>query len=63
MPKTNIRLELASEKPFPVGRPVEMTSGKPVNVYLDASSRARAALLGSGNVSEGIRIALNNKAE
>jgi ABC-type taurine transport system substrate-binding protein len=41
-----------------VGRPVEMTGGKRVNVYLDAASLARAAELGGGNVSEGIRAAL-----
>ena len=42
----------------PVGRPSEMKSGKRVNVYLDAASLARAADLGAGNVSEGIRLAL-----
>jgi hypothetical protein len=42
----------------PLGRPVEMTGGKRVNLYLDAPSLARAAELGGGNVSEGVRIAL-----
>jgi len=40
------------------GRPVEMEGGKRVNVYLDAPSLARAAALGNGNVSDGIRQAL-----
>ena len=40
------------------GRPSEMTGGKRVNVYLDAASLGTAAALGDGNVSEGIRKAL-----
>lgn len=40
------------------GRPAEMKGGKRVNVYLDDASLARAAKLGDGNVSEGIRRAL-----
>lgn len=40
------------------GRPSEMAGGRRVNVYLDAESLDRAAKLGDGNVSEGIRIAL-----
>lgn len=40
------------------GRPAEMDKGRRVNTYLDADSLAIAAKLGSGNVSEGIRIAL-----
>lgn len=35
-----------------------MEKGKRVNVYLDALSLATANKLGNGNVSEGIRIAL-----
>lgn len=35
-----------------------MQDGKRVNVYLDAASLERAAELGGGNVSEGIRLAL-----
>lgn len=49
------------EIPWPpgvVGRPPELEGGKRVNVYLDARSLARAARLGDGNVSEGIRLAL-----
>ena len=42
----------------PLGRPAKMIDGKRVNVYLDASSLARAAELGDGSVSEGIRRAL-----
>lgn len=41
-----------------VGRPVSLDAGKRVNVYLDSDSLERAAKLGNGNVSEGIRIAL-----
>jgi hypothetical protein len=40
------------------GRPPELDGGKRVNVYLDSASLAKAAELGDGNVSEGIRIAL-----
>jgi post-segregation antitoxin (ccd killing protein) len=40
------------------GRPPEMKGGKRVNVYLDADSLDRAAQLGGGNVSEGVRLAL-----
>lgn len=43
----------------PVGAPRQMDGGKRVNVYLDSDSLARAAELGGGNVSEGIRIALS----
>lgn len=41
-----------------IGRPPEMAGGRRVNVYLDASSLRRAAEIGDGNVSEGIRRAL-----
>ena len=41
------------------GRPAEMAGGRRVNVYLDSASLARAAELGGGNVSEGIRRALS----
>lgn len=40
------------------GRPAEMGAGRRVNVYLDEASLARAAELGDGNVSVGIRKAL-----
>lgn len=42
----------------PIGRPAYV-GGKRVQVYLDAESLAIAAELGNGNVSEGIRNALN----
>jgi hypothetical protein len=48
-----------SELGLQVGRPADLESGKRVNVYLDATSIARASKIGNGNVSEGIRIALN----
>lgn len=42
----------------PVGRPAILEAGKRVNVYLDGESLEIASELGAGNVSEGIRIAL-----
>lgn len=36
----------------------KLSDGRAVNVFLDATSLARASELGDGNVSEGIRIAL-----
>lgn len=42
-----------------VGAPATLDGGKRVNVYLDAASLAKAAELGGGNVSEGIRLALD----
>jgi hypothetical protein len=42
------------------GRPTEMDGGKRVNVYLDADSLRVAEGLGGGNVSRGIRIALQH---
>jgi hypothetical protein len=49
--------------PGKAGRPTEMEGGKRVNVYLDEASLQRAAELGNGNVSEGIRIALQISAD
>lgn len=40
------------------GRPEEMQGGKRRNVYLDDASWTKAAKLGNGNISEGIRGAL-----
>ena len=45
------------------GRPSEMAGGKAVKVYLDAESIAIATRLGNGNVSEGIRKALQRSSE
>jgi len=45
------------------GRPVELDGGRRVNVYLDATSLDRAAKLGDGNVSEGIRRALTPESQ
>lgn len=53
----------ADIEPKPVGRPSALDSGKRVNVYLDASSLDAAAKIGNGNVSEGIRLALQRSAE
>ena len=41
------------------GRPSEMTGGKRVNVYLDAASIDAASRIGEGNVSAGIRRAVD----
>ncbi len=45
------------------GRPAEMAGGRRVNVYLDSASLTRAAELGDGNVSEGIRRALTPESQ
>lgn len=45
-----------------VGRPSEMSGGKRVNVYLDKASLQRAAEIGDGNVSAGIRKSLSDSA-
>lgn len=50
---------LAGREPAPKGRPATMQDGKRVNVYLDQPSLDRAADLGDGNVSAGIRKALS----
>lgn len=58
-PKQNQPRERSSAPDNPsLGRPRILSGGKRVNVYLDAATLERAANLGSGNVSEGIRIAL-----
>lgn len=44
----------------PQGRPPIMAGGKPVRVYLDQPTLQRARLLGNGNVSAGIRIAVQS---
>lgn len=45
------------------GRPRKLDDAKAVRVYLDAATLARAAELGNGNVSEGIRIALKSDSQ
>lgn len=45
---------------FNGGVPSTLAGGKRVNVYLDAASLERAAELGNGNVSDGIRKALGS---
>jgi hypothetical protein len=45
------------------GRPAELEGGKRVQVYLDAESLARAARIGNGNVSAGIRKALKQAVD
>lgn len=46
----------------PVGRPPDV-DGKRVQVYLDAESLKIAAAIGNGNVSKGIRRALQTAAK
>lgn len=52
---------MAANKPRQIrpgrGRPANV-GGKRINVYIDDESRAIAAKIGNGNVSDGIRIAL-----
>lgn len=43
------------------GRPKVVQGGCNMSIYLDKESLDKARLLGNGNVSLGIRIALNNK--
>jgi len=45
------------------GRPVTIESAKRTNVYLDENSVKQALVLGNGNVSHGIRIALYRSTE
>ena len=40
------------------GRPAELLGSRRVNIYLDAESVQTAQLIGQGNVSEGVRLAL-----
>ncbi len=39
------------------GFQTQMVDGKRIYVYLDAETRVKAALLGDGNISKGIRLA------
>ena len=43
------------------GRPPTITNVKRINVYLDEESLERAIAIGSGNISEGIRVALKSQ--
>jgi hypothetical protein len=40
------------------GAPKKLVDGEACKVYLDRTSRRRAEILGAGNISEGIRKAL-----
>jgi len=40
------------------GRPLSMAKGRKVALYLDAESLRRAAVMGNGNLSLGVRRAL-----
>ena len=48
----------AAINPRAPGRPTEIDDGQRVHVYLDATSAAIASRLGEGNMSAGIRLAL-----
>ncbi len=52
-------MKLSTKPKTNLGRPPSLSGGKRVNVYLDAASLKAADKLGGGNVSEGIRMALN----
>lgn len=41
-----------------IGRPKRMEGGRRINIYLDSVSLEAADMLGGGNISEGIRLAL-----
>ena len=45
------------------GRPAKMEGGRRINLYLDFASVEKATRLGTGNISEGIRIALEQAPE
>lgn len=53
--------DLCHQKPLTgnaAGRPSVLLDGKRINVYLDEPSLTKAAALGDGNVSAGIRLSL-----
>lgn len=52
-----------ASKRKPAGRPVTMKNGRRVNVYLDDSTVKRAKKIGGGNLSEGIRLAVQNATD
>jgi len=56
--RTLQRQRKAAGKASPVGSPAMLDDAKRVLVTLDAPTRAAAKLAGSGNVSAGIRLAL-----
>lgn len=58
MPKQAPRKRPAAPHAHLPGRPAVLAGGRRINVYLDARSLERARQLGAGNVSEGIRLAL-----
>ena len=56
-PKSPKQLSRGGPRPG-AGAPKQMIDGRRIYVYLDADSIERARELGSGNVSAGIRLAL-----
>lgn len=40
------------------GRPAKLVGAKYINIYMDEASVEAAKLIGEGNVSEGVRLAL-----
>lgn len=45
-------------EPRAVGRPREIDSGRRVMLYLDPDTLEKAAAIGSGSVSKGVRLAI-----
>lgn len=52
------RMRHPDHRDKPLGRPVVLPAAEPVTVYLPAALVDKAAKLGGGNVSEGVRLAL-----
>jgi hypothetical protein len=50
--------ELAPKTGKTRGRPAQMREGKGINVYLDPVTVTRAKQIGDGNLSAGLRIAV-----
>ena len=48
---------MTKRKPL-IGRPRKMREGKRVNVYLGIATLERARKIGRGNLSEGLRLAV-----
>jgi hypothetical protein len=42
---------------------IALTDGRPVNVYLDRTTREKALRIGKGSLSAGLRIAVQNARE
>lgn len=56
-------ITLSRKRPKPEGRPPILSGGKRVNVYLDTVTLSRARKLGKGNLSVGLRMAVQRAKE